>query len=95
MVATPSSPSVGNQSAVEMTLNSNRPFLPIGEMLVLTIGDQTLHVSRYSDDGSTNQITFVLTQAEFALLEQGDRSPFSTATGMERSGDLAASTRKC
>jgi hypothetical protein len=73
MDANPSSPAVGNQSAVEMTLTSNRPFLPMGELLVLTIGDQTFDVSRYSDDGSTNQIAFVLTQAEFASLKQGDQ----------------------
>jgi hypothetical protein len=72
MVATPSSPAVGNQSAVDITLNSNRAFLPTGEMLVLTIGDRTFDLSRYAD-GATNQITFTLTQAEFASLKQGDQ----------------------
>jgi hypothetical protein len=73
MLTNPSSPALGNQSAVEITLNSNRPFLPGGEMLVLTIGSQTFDVSRYADDGSTSQITFTLTQAEFASLKQGDQ----------------------
>jgi hypothetical protein len=73
IAATPSSPATGNQPAVDMTLNSNRPLLPMGEMLVLTIGDQTFDVSRYADDGSTGQITFTLTQAEFASLKQGDQ----------------------
>ena len=71
--ANPSSPAAGNQSAVEMTLTSNRPFLPMGELLVLTIGDQTFDVSRYSEDGATNRIAFVLTQTEFASLKQGDQ----------------------
>ena len=73
IAAIPSSPAVGNQSAIEMTLNSNRPFLPAGEILVLRIGDQAFDVSRYSTDGSTNRITFALTQAEFASLKQGDQ----------------------
>ena len=62
-----------NQPGVEITLNSNRPFLPAGEILVLRIGDQEFDISRYSDDGSTNQVTFVLTQSEFASLKQGDQ----------------------
>lgn len=73
MVATPSSAAVGNQSAVEITLNSNRPFLPMGEILVLRIGDQAFELSRYSTDGSTNEVTFILSQAEFASIKQGDQ----------------------
>jgi hypothetical protein len=73
MRAIPSSAALDDQPGVEISLTSNRPFLPAGEMLVLRIGDQALDVSRYSDDGSSNQITFVLTQAEFASLKQGDQ----------------------
>jgi hypothetical protein len=40
---------------------------------VLRIGDQEFDVSRYSDDGSTDEVTFVLTQAEFTSLKQGDQ----------------------
>ena len=35
--------------------------------------DQEFDISRYSDEGSTNQVTFVLTQSEFASLKQGDQ----------------------
>jgi hypothetical protein len=73
IASTPSSPALGNQSGVEMTLNSNRPFLPMGEMLVLMIGDKQFDVSRYAQDGSTTQLTFVMTPAEFAALKQGDQ----------------------
>jgi hypothetical protein len=62
-----------NQPGVEISLNSNRPFLPAGEILVLRVGDQEFGVSRYSEDGSTNQVRFVLTQAQFASLKQGDQ----------------------
>ena len=73
MTAVPSSTLVRNQPVVELGLKSNRPFLPSGEILVLRIGDQQFDVSRYADDGSTNQLTFVLTQAEFQSLKQGDQ----------------------
>jgi len=73
IAAIPSSSALGDQPGVELMLNSNRPFLPAGEILVLRIGDQQFDLSRYSDDGSTNQVTFVLTQAEFASLKQGDQ----------------------
>ena len=69
----PLSTAVGNQPAVEITLNSNRPFLPMGEILVLRIGQQEFDVSGFANDGSTNQVTFVLTQEEFASLKQGDQ----------------------
>lgn len=42
-------------------------------MLVLRVGGQEFDVSRYSANGSTNQITFVLTQAEFSSLRQGEQ----------------------
>ena len=73
MTVIPSEAVLRNQPGVEITLNSNRPFLPAGEILVLRIGDQEFDISRYSDDGSTNQVTFVLTQSEFASLKQGDQ----------------------
>ena len=81
---------------MEITLNSNRPFLPAGEVLVLRIGDQEFDISRYSDDGSTNQVTFVLTQSEFASLKQGDQISVQYGQGtMETAGGSAASTRTC
>jgi hypothetical protein len=73
MTAIPASTALGNQPGIEITLNSNRPFLPMGEMLVLRIGDRQFDVSRYAANGSTGDITFVLTQAEFAALKQGDQ----------------------
>jgi hypothetical protein len=72
MTAIPLSADLG-QPAVEIALNSNRPFLPMGEILVLRIGEQEFDVSRYANDGSTSRVTFVLTQAEFASLKQGDQ----------------------
>jgi hypothetical protein len=73
MTAIPSSTVLAGQPGLEISLTSNRPFLPAGEILVLRIGDQQFDVSRYSDDRSTNQIIFVLTQAEFTALKQGDQ----------------------
>jgi hypothetical protein len=73
IAAIPPSSGLGNQPAVEVTVISTRSFLPMGEILVLRIGEQEFDVSRYDADGSTNQITFVLTQAEFASLKQGDQ----------------------
>jgi hypothetical protein len=67
-----SSSALNGQSGVEITLNSNRPFLPGGEVLLLQIGNQQIGLSRYADNGSTSQITFVLTQDQFAELKQGD-----------------------
>jgi hypothetical protein len=67
-----SSPALNNQGAVDITLSSNRPFLPGGELLVLRIGSQQFDVSRLGDDGSTNQVTFTLTSDQFAAVQQGD-----------------------
>ena len=78
---TRSSSLVGNQPGVEISLTSNRPFLPAGEMLVLRIGSQQFDVSLYSDDGLTNQITFVLTASEFSSLKQGDQITVQYGTG--------------
>ena len=73
MTTVASEAALRNQPGVEISVNSNRPFLPAGEILVLRVGDQEFDVSRYSEDGSTNQVTFVLTQAQFASLKQGDQ----------------------
>jgi len=73
LAAVASSTALGNQPGVEITLDSNRPFLPMGEMLVLHVGDQDIDVSRYAADGSTNQVTFMLTEAQFSALKQGDQ----------------------
>ena len=73
ITAIPSSTALGDRAGVEIRVNSSRPFLPAGEILVLRIGDQEFDVSRYSDDGSTDELTFVLTQAEFTSLKQGDQ----------------------
>ena len=73
MTVIPSEAVLRNESGVAITLNSNRRFLPAGQIPVLRIGNQEFDISRYSDDGSTNQVTFVLTQSEFASLKQGDR----------------------
>ena len=86
MRAAPSSTPSGNQPGVELTLTSNRPFLPSGEILVLQVGDRQFDVSRYGDDGSTNQITFVLTQAEFASLKQGDQITVQYGDGANGKG---------
>jgi hypothetical protein len=67
-----SSLSLDNQGGVELTLSSNREFLPAGELLVLQIGSQQFDISRLGDDGSTNLVTFTLTTDEFASLQQGD-----------------------
>jgi len=66
------SSALNGQSGVEISLNSNRSFLPTGEVLMLQIGSQQVDLSRYADNGSINQITFVLTQEQFAALQQGD-----------------------
>ena len=72
MKSVPASAAVGGQGGVDITLSSNRSFLPGGELLVLQIGSQQFDVSRLGGDGSTNQVTFTLTLDEFAALQQGD-----------------------
>jgi hypothetical protein len=72
MKSVASSPALGNQGGVEITLTSNRAFLPGGEILVLQIGSGQFDISRLGDDGSTNQVTFTLTADQFASLQQGD-----------------------
>jgi len=72
MKSVPSSPALNGQGGIDITLSSNRAFLPAGELLVLQIGSQQFDLSRMGDDGSTNTVTFTLTSDEFASLQQGD-----------------------
>jgi len=72
MKSVSASPALNNQGGVDITLTSNRPFLPAGELLVLQIGSQQFDISRLSDNGSTNTVTFTLTADQFASLQQGD-----------------------
>jgi hypothetical protein len=75
------SSALAGQSGVEITLSSNRPFLPAGSMLLLEIGSQQSDISRFADNGSTSQITFVLTQDQFAALQQGDHITVQYGSG--------------
>ena len=59
-------------SAVEITLSSNREFLPAGEMLILRIGSTEFSTSRYNSSGETSTVIFTLTADEFATLSEGD-----------------------
>ena len=60
------------QSAVEVSLTSNREFLPAGEMLTLRIGNREFSNSRYNSSGETSTVIFTLTPAEFAALSQNE-----------------------
>jgi len=60
------------QSGVEISLSSNREFLPTGEMLILRIGNAEFSVSRYNSSGETSTVNFILTAEEFAGVSQGD-----------------------
>jgi hypothetical protein len=60
------------QSAVEISLTSNREFLPAGEMLVLRIGNTEFSTSRYNSSGETSTVIFTLAAEEFAAVSQGD-----------------------
>jgi len=84
MKSVSASSALKGQNGVDITLSSNRPFLPGGELLVLQIGNQQFDVSRLGDDGSTNQVTFTLTSDEFASLQQGD--PITVQYGDGRNG---------
>src|SRR5947209_7485225 len=44
------SPAIGNTAGVEITLTSNRPFLPAGQVLTLQIGSQQFDIGRFGDD---------------------------------------------
>jgi hypothetical protein len=67
-----SSSALNNQGGIDITMSSNRAFLPAGELLVLQIGSQQFDISRLGDDGSTNKVTFTLTSDQFASVRQGD-----------------------
>jgi hypothetical protein len=60
------------QSAVEISLTSNREFLPAGEMLILRIGNTEFSTSRYNSSGETSTVIFTLAAEEFAAVSQGD-----------------------
>jgi hypothetical protein len=66
------SSAIDGTAGVEIRLTSNRNFLPTGQLLTLQIGSQQFNISRFADDGSTNQVIFTLTQDEFSSLQQGD-----------------------
>jgi hypothetical protein len=61
------------QSVVEISLTSNREFLPAGEMLILRIGNTEFSISRYNSSGETSTVIFTLTAEEFAAVSQGDQ----------------------
>jgi hypothetical protein len=73
---------VNGQSGVEIELNSNREFLPAGEMLILRIGNTEFSASRYNASGETTTVIFTLTAAEFAGLSQGDTVTVQYGSGM-------------
>jgi len=73
-------------SAVEIELNSNREFLPQGEMLVLRIGSQEFNLSRYPTTGETTDIVFTLTADEFARVSQGDPVQVQYGSGPNMNG---------
>ena len=60
------------QSAVEISLTSNREFLPAGEMLILRIGNREFSNSRYNSSGETSTVIFTLTAEEFAAVSQNE-----------------------
>ena len=60
------------QAGVDITLTSNREFLPQGEMLILRIGNSEFSTSSYPVTGETTTVTFTLTADEFANVSQGD-----------------------
>src|SRR5215471_3462064 len=73
-------------STVEIELNSNREFLPQGEMLVLRIGSQEFNLSRYPVTGETTDVVFTLTADEFARVSQGDPVQVQYGSGPNMNG---------
>lgn len=57
---------------VEITVNSTIQFDVRDELVLLIIGDQQFTTSRSPDDGSLNQLTFILTLDEWNQLATGD-----------------------
>ncbi len=78
------SSTLGN--TVEIELNSNREFLPQGEMLVLRIGSREFSLSRYPNTGETNTVVFTLTAGEFAQVSQGDPVAVQYGNGTNYNG---------
>src|SRR5262245_19656800 len=76
--------SSGGTSAIEIELKSNREFLPQGELLVLQIGSREFGVSRYPQTGETTGVTFTLTPAQFAQLQDGDSIRVQYGSGANR-----------
>jgi len=57
---------------VEITVQSGAGFDVRDELVVLIIGDQQFTTSRSPDDGSLNELTFILTLDEWNQLATGD-----------------------
>lgn len=57
---------------VEITVNSGAGFDVRDELVVMIIGDQQFTTSRSPDDGSLNELTFILTLEEWNQLATGD-----------------------
>ncbi len=57
---------------VEITMQSGAGFDVRDELVLLIIGDQQFTTSRSPDDGSLNQLTFILTLDEWNQLATGD-----------------------
>jgi hypothetical protein len=73
-------------STVDIELNSNREFLPQGEMLVLRIGSQEFNLSRYPATGETTTVTFTLTADEWSRVSQGDPVAVQYGSGTNYNG---------
>jgi len=71
---------------VEIELNSNREFLPQGELLVLRIGSQEFSLSRYPATGETNTAVFTLTLDEWSRVSQGDPVAVQYGAGTNYNG---------
>ncbi len=57
---------------VEITVNSRVQFDVRDELMVMIIGDQEFTTSRSPDDGSLNELTFILTLDEWNQVATGD-----------------------
>jgi hypothetical protein len=73
-------------STIEIELKSNREFLPKGMLLVLRIGDHEFGASRYPQTGETAGLTFTLTPAQFAQIQNGDSIVVQYGSGANRPG---------
>jgi hypothetical protein len=73
-------------NTVEIELNSNREFLPQGEMLVLRIGSQEFNLSRYPNTGETGRVVFMLSADEWARISQGDPVSVQYGSGTNYNG---------